>query len=54
MITAANRGQIESISETALNLLKGNIIVLKSSFQRFQTPSSHSTETKPQTEETGA
>ena len=32
MITGANRGQIESI---ALNLLKGNILVLKSSFERL-------------------
>ena len=36
MITAANRGQIESISETALNLLKGNIIIHKSSFERLK------------------
>ena len=28
MITAANRGQIESISEIALNLLKGNILII--------------------------
>ena len=34
MITAANRGQIESISEIALNLLKGNILIPKSSFER--------------------
>ena len=32
MITAANRGQIKSISEIALNLLKGNIIIPRSSF----------------------
>ena len=36
MITAANRGQIESISEIALNLLKGNILILKSSFERLK------------------
>ena len=36
MITAANLGQIESISETALNLLKGNIIIHKSSFERLK------------------
>jgi len=35
MITAANRGQIEPISEIALNLLKGNIIP-KSSFERLK------------------
>ena len=34
MITAANRGQIESVSEIALNLLKGNILIPKSSFKR--------------------
>ena len=33
MITAANRGQIESISEIALNLLKSNILIPKSSFE---------------------
>ena len=36
MITAANRGQIESISEIALNLLKGNILIPKSSFERLK------------------
>ena len=36
MITTGNRGQIESISEIALNLLKGNIIVPKSSFERLK------------------
>ena len=36
MITAANRGQIESISEIALNLLKGNILITKSSFERLK------------------
>ena len=36
MITTANRGQIESISEIALNLLKGNILVPKSSFERLK------------------
>jgi len=36
MITAANRGQIESISEIALNLLKGNILIPKSSFERLR------------------
>ena len=36
MITTANRGQIESISEIALNLLKGNIVVPKSSFERLK------------------
>jgi len=35
LITAANREQIESISEIALNLLKGDIIIPKSSFQCF-------------------
>jgi len=35
MITATNRGQIEPISEIALNLLKGNIIP-KSSFERLK------------------
>ena len=35
LITAANREQIESISEIALNLLKGNIIIPKSSFEHF-------------------
>ena len=36
MITAANREQIESISEIALNLLKGNILIPKSSFERLK------------------
>ena len=36
MITAANRGQIESISEIALNLLKSNILIPKSSFKRLK------------------
>ena len=36
MITAANRGQIESTSEIALNLLKGNIIIPKSSFEHLK------------------
>ena len=36
MITAANRGQIESISEIALNLLEANIIIPKSSFERLK------------------
>ena len=36
MITAANRGQIESISEIALNQLKGNILIPKSSFERLK------------------
>ena len=36
MITTANRGQIESISEIALNLLKGNILVPKSSFEQLK------------------
>ena len=36
MITAANRGQIESISEIALSLLRGNIIIPKSSFERLK------------------
>ena len=57
MITPANRGQIESISEIALSLLKGNIIIPKSSFERLksyklrQAPLSHAKKTKPQTEE---
>ena len=33
MIAHANRGQMEAIGEVALNLLKGNIIVLSSSFK---------------------
>lgn len=37
MITVANRGQIEFISEIALNLLKDNIIIPKLSFQRLKT-----------------
>ena len=36
LITAANRRQIESISEIALNLLKGNILIPKSSFERLK------------------
>ena len=36
MITAANGGQIESISEIAPNLLKGNIFIPKSSFERLK------------------
>ena len=36
MITPANRRQIESISEIALNLLKGNIFIPKSSFERLK------------------
>ena len=36
MITTANLGQIESISEIALNLFKGNILVPKSSFERLK------------------
>ena len=36
MITAANRGQIESISEIAHNLLKGNILIPKSSIERLK------------------
>ena len=36
MITAATRGQIESISEIALNLLKGNMLVAKSLFERLK------------------
>ena len=36
MITAVNRGQIESISEITLNLLKGNILIPKSSFERLK------------------
>ena len=34
MISHANKGQIEAIGEIALNLLKGNIVVPKSSFTR--------------------
>ena len=36
MIIAANGGQIKSISEIALNLLKGNILIPKSSFKRLK------------------
>ena len=36
MITEVNHGQIESISEIALSLLKGNIIIPKSSFERLK------------------
>ena len=36
MITMVNCGQIESISEIALNLLKGNIIIPKSSFEHLK------------------
>ena len=36
MITTANRGQMEAISEMILNLLKGNIIVLNASFKHLK------------------
>jgi len=36
MITHDNKGQMEAIVEIALNLLKGNIIVLKASFKRLK------------------
>ena len=36
MITTANRGQMEAISEMVLNLLKGNIIVPNASFTRLK------------------
>ena len=36
MITVANRGQIESISKIALNLLKGNINIPKTSYQHLK------------------
>lgn len=36
MISHASKGQIEAISEVALNLLKGNIMVPNSSFKRLK------------------
>lgn len=36
MIAHANKGQMEAIGEIALNLLKGNIVVPNSSFQRLK------------------
>ena len=36
MISYASKGQIEAISEVALNLLKGNIMVPSSSFKRLK------------------
>ena len=36
MISHANKGQIEAIGEIALNLPKGNKVVLKSSFTRLK------------------
>ena len=36
MISHASKGQIEAISEVALNLLKGNIMVPSSSFKRLK------------------
>ena len=60
MITAANRGQIEPISEIALNLLKGNIRIPKSSFNRLKPYKDKllyltaAEKTKPQTEERSA
>ena len=36
MISHAIKGQIEAISEVALNLLKGNIMVPSSSFKRLK------------------
>jgi len=36
MITHANKGQMEAIGEIALNLLKGNVIVLKASLKRLK------------------
>ena len=58
MITAANRGQIES-SEIALNLLKGNILIPKSSFERLKPYKDKllyltRRKAKPQTEERSA
>ena len=61
MVTTANRTHIETISKVRLiRLLKGNIIVPNSSFQRLkprkkkrQPSLPHLKENKPQTEETG-
>ena len=36
MIAAANRGQMEAISEIALTLFKGNVILPNSSFQQLK------------------
>ena len=36
MIVHANGGQMEAISETALNLLKGNMLIPTASFERLK------------------
>ena len=59
MIAAANHGKIESISEIALNVLKGNILIPKSSFERLKPYKDKllyltRKKTKPQTEERSA
>ena len=46
MISRASRGQIVAISEVALDLLKGNIMVPSSSFKRLKPHKSQDTKSE--------